>query len=100
MGQRAIKQNRWGKPESSHSDDGIWFVWGDDTGKFEVWDMRDLKLPPRTVKAHQGPIVGITISADGSASGDFIVTVSEENVIKVWELPKKAEPAKKTRPKK
>jgi len=97
IAEKPLKSTRGGKPETAHSEDGAWFVWGDDAGRFELWDMRDMKQPIRTTKAHSGPIVGIAISADG----ERIVTAGEENLIKVWGRPTKAEskPAK-TDPKK
>ena len=93
LGNRPLKSTRWGKPETAHSEDGTWFVWGDDTGRLELWDMRDFKVAPKTIKANSGTVVGVALSADG----DRIVSVGEENMIKVWEAPKKADTSKKPR---
>lgn len=94
---KQTRPTRFGKPETAHSEDGSWFVWGDDTGKLEIWDLRENKQNAKTIKAHSGPIVGVTVSSDGSGEGDFVVSLGEENLLKVWELPKKGEPSKKSR---
>lgn len=88
-----VKQARWGKSETARSEDGAWFVAGDDSGRIDMWDMRELKQAGRNFKAHSGPIVGIALSANG----DRIVSAGEENLVKVWEPPKKSEPVKKNR---
>ena len=88
-----LKPTRWGKPETAHSDDGAWFVSGDDSGRIDLWDMKEPKLASRSFKAHSGPIVGMALSANG----DRILSAGEENLIKVWEPPKKSDPVKKPR---
>jgi WD40 repeat protein len=88
---KQLKSTRWGKPETAHSEDGAWFVWGDDGGRMEVWDTRDSKQVSRTLKAHSGPIVGVAISIDG----ERIISAGEENLIKVWNTPKKNDAPKK-----
>lgn len=96
VGSRKWKNVRWGKPETARSEDGVWYLWGDDSGRIEVWDMRDQKSPPRVFKAHSGPVVGLAVSANG----DRIISAGEENLIKVWNPPappKKAEPTRKSK---
>lgn len=93
VGTKPMIKSRDGRPETAHSEDGDWFVSGDDGGRLELLNLKDLKAQPVVYKAHQGQVVGLAISKDG----ERIISAGAENFIRVWERrnPQKVDSTKK-----
>jgi WD40 repeat protein len=61
---------------------GRWIVTHDGTGSLEVRSLTSPQKAPRKFRAHDAPVRSMAFSG----SGEFLVTVGEENQLKVWQL--------------
>ena len=61
---------------------GRWIVTHDGTGSLEVRSLTSPQKTPRKFRAHDAPVRSMAFSS----SGEFLVTVGEENQLKVWQL--------------
>jgi WD40 repeat protein len=83
--------NSGGIARYSITKDGQWVVTADDRGYVKIGNLITGKVVDLTADgrpAHAGPVVGVSIS-DTNASlqlPEYVVTVGEENRIKVWDI--------------
>ena len=80
-----------GEPRYSVTRDGQWAVTADDRGYVKIGNLATGKVYDLTADgrpAHAGPIVGVTISDTDSSLQlpEYVVTVGEENRLKVWDI--------------
>lgn len=71
--------------------DGQWVVTADDRGYVKIGNLSTGKIYDLTADgrpAHAGPVVGVTISDTDSSLQlpEYVVTVGEENRLKVWDV--------------
>lgn len=76
-----LAEVHFGAPSIAVSGDGGWFASGDDGGNVAIWHL-PTGIGPIMFRPHLGPIVGL----DFSASGQFLATVGEENILRMWKL--------------
>lgn len=75
----------------SVTQDGQWVVTADDRGYVKIGNLSTGKIYDLTADgrpAHAGPVVGVTISDTDSSLQlpEYVVTVGEENRLKVWDV--------------
>lgn len=78
MGINAV---HFGRPEIAVSTDGGWVATGDDGGNVALWHLPS-GTGPFMFRPHLGPVVGLSFSK----SREYLCSMGEENVLRVWKL--------------
>ena len=89
--------NQGKRPEYSITQDGQWWIMGDDRGIVQIGNLitgKEYTLTEDGRPAHTGPVVGVVTSETNPQLGfpEYAVTIGEENRLKVWDLLSRLKP--------